>query len=50
MGRLRSLVLGNGTLYAAIETGTVTALRVQDGAMLWTAQIEGSEVGMTVVG
>jgi outer membrane protein assembly factor BamB len=57
-GGHRSLVLGNGTLYAAIDSGTLIALRAQDGAVLWTAQIEGSGtatiegsvVGMTVVG
>ena len=50
LGHLRSLVLGNGILYAANESGTVTAVRVQDGTILWKAQIEGLEVGMTAVG
>jgi outer membrane protein assembly factor BamB len=50
LGHLRSLVLGNGTLYAANESSTVTAVRGQDGAILWKAKIEGVEVEMTVVG
>jgi outer membrane protein assembly factor BamB len=50
LGHLRSLVLGNGTLYAANESSTLTAVRVQDGAIRWKAKIEGDEVEMTVVG
>ena len=50
LGHLRSLVLGNGTLYAANESSTVTAVRAQDGAKLWKATIGGDEIEMTVVG
>jgi outer membrane protein assembly factor BamB len=50
LGHLRSLVLGSGTLYAANESSTVTAVRSQDGAVLWKAQIEGNEVEMAAEG
>lgn len=50
LGYLRSLVLSDGTLYAANESSTVTALQAQNGAVLWKAKIEGIEVEMTVVG
>jgi outer membrane protein assembly factor BamB len=50
LGHLRSLVMGNGTLYVANESSTVTAVRAQDGATLWKATIGGVEVEMTVVG
>jgi outer membrane protein assembly factor BamB len=49
LGYLRSLVLGTSALYAANEGGMVTAVRTQDGAILWKAQIEGLGVEMTVV-
>jgi outer membrane protein assembly factor BamB len=49
LGHLRSLVLGNGTLYAANESNTVTAVRTQDGAKLWKANIGGADVQITVV-
>jgi hypothetical protein len=45
-----SLALGNGTLYAANESSAVTAVWMQDGAILWKANNEGIELEMTVVG
>jgi outer membrane protein assembly factor BamB len=49
LGYLRSLVLGGGTLFAVSESSTVTAVRAQDGATLWTANTPGSEVLVSVV-
>jgi outer membrane protein assembly factor BamB len=49
LGYPRSLVLGNGMLFAN-DSSTVTALQAQDGAVLWKAKMEGSEVEMTLVG
>jgi outer membrane protein assembly factor BamB len=46
---LRGLVLGSGALYAVNESGTVAAVRAQDGAIRWKAKIEGDEIEMTVV-
>ena len=46
----RSLMLGNGTLYAANYTSTITALQPQDGAVLWKAKMDGLRVEVTVVG
>ncbi|HEV2457152.1 MAG TPA: PQQ-binding-like beta-propeller repeat protein, partial [Ktedonobacterales bacterium] len=50
LGHLRSLVLGNGILFAANESGTITAVRIQDGTVLWKANIKGNEIEMTAVG
>jgi outer membrane protein assembly factor BamB len=49
LGYLRSLVLGDGILYAVSESSTVTAVRAEDGAALWKASTPGSEVEMSVV-
>jgi hypothetical protein len=48
-GHLRALALGSGALYAANESETVIAVRAQDGAIRWKAQMEGVELEMTVV-
>jgi outer membrane protein assembly factor BamB len=49
LGHARALVLGAGALYAANESSAVSAVRAQDGAILWKTQIEGDELELTVV-
>jgi hypothetical protein len=36
--------------YAANESSTFTALQARNGAVLWKAKMDGSDVELTVVG